>query len=237
MKVQLMLTCLCDAFFGEVGISAVRVLEACGCEVVFPESQTCCGQPPYNAGDWKASRKIAEHCLTVFDPTLPIVTPSGSCAAMMREGYALLWPERPHTKCYEVGEFLVQHLGVSQIPASSSKSSTPQRVAFHRACHGRGLGLTNEQERLTASLPNVELVSFAQSEQCCGFGGAFAATHGKLSSGIGDEKLRNVMESGAEVLVSGDMGCLMHLNGLIQKEKLPIKTKHYLQLIAESLPS
>lgn len=230
-----MLTCLCDAFFGEVGIASVKVLQAAGCEVIFPESQTCCGQPPFNAGDWKASRKIAEHCLTVFDPEILIVTPSGSCAAMMREGYPLLWPERPHTKCYEVGEYLVKHLGITELKPKIQNPKSKIRVAFHRACHGRGLGLTDEQERLVASLPNIEIVPFAQAEQCCGFGGAFAATHGKLSSGIGDEKLKNVIDSGAELLVSGDMGCLMHLNGLIQKEKLPIQTKHYLQVLAEAI--
>lgn len=240
MKVQLMLTCLCDAFFGEVGIASVRVLEAGGCEVVFPEAQTCCGQPPFNAGDWKASRRIAAHCLTVFDPALPIVTPSGSCAAMVREGYPMLWPEREHVECYELGEFLVRRLGISdwgaRITAKPSSMQPKTKVAFHRACHGRGLGLTDEQERLVASLPGVILVPVAQADQCCGFGGAFSATHGKLSSGIGLEKLKNVAESGAEVLVSGDMGCLMHLNGLIQHENLPIKTKHYIQLLAEALP-
>lgn len=235
MKVQLMLTCLCDAFFGEVGIAAVKVLQHAGSEVIFPESQTCCGQPPFNAGDWKASRKIAEHCLTVFDPEIPVVTPSGSCAAMMREGYPLLWPERPHIKCYEVGEYMVKHLGITELKPETQNQKPKTRVAFHRACHGRGLGLTDEQERLVASLPSIEIVQFAQAEQCCGFGGAFAATHGKLSSGIGDEKLKNVIDSGAELLVSGDMGCLMHLNGLIQKEKLPIQTKHYLQVLAEAI--
>jgi L-lactate dehydrogenase complex protein LldE len=241
VKVQLMLTCLCDAFFGEVGIASVKVLRAAGCEVVFPEGQTCCGQPPFNAGEWKSSRKIAEHCLSTFDLGIPIVTPSGSCAAMMREGYPLLWPERAHVDCYEVGEFLVRKLGVldfslhlPQQPTTNNQQ--PTKIAFHRACHGRSLGLTNEQELLVASMPNIEIVPFAQAEQCCGFGGAFSATHGKVSSGIGLEKLHNVVESGAEWLVSGDMGCLMHLNGLIQKEKLPIKTKHYLQVLAEGLP-
>jgi L-lactate dehydrogenase complex protein LldE len=236
MKVQLMLTCLCDAFFGEIGIASVKVLRAAGCDVTFPDAQTCCGQPPFNAGDWAASRRIAEHCRSVFDPNVPIVTPSGSCAAMMREGYPMLWPEMAHVECYEVGEFLVKKLGISDFGLRIAES-TPTKVAFHRACHGRALGLTDEQERLVASLPGVEIMPFAQAEQCCGFGGAFAATHGKLSSGIGDEKLKNVIESGAEVLVSGDMGCLMHLNGLIQKEKLPLRTMHYLQLIAEALPA
>ncbi len=236
MKVQLMLTCLCDAFFGEVGIAAVQVLEAAGCEVVFPENQTCCGQPPYNAGDWAASRKIANYCVSVFDPSLPVVTPSGSCTAMVREGYHLLGVHA-NIQCFEIGEYLVKHIGVKTLNSKLQTPNSKLKVAFHRACHGRGIGLKNEQEILVSSLPNVELVSFAQSEQCCGFGGAFAATHGKLSSGIGDEKLRNIIDSGAEILVSGDMGCLMHLNGLIEREKLPIKTKHYLQLLAEALPA
>lgn len=235
MKVQLMLTCLCDAFYGEVGIAAVKVLRAAGCEVVFPESQTCCGQPPFNAGDWKASRRIAEHCLSVFDPAIPIVSPSGSCTAMVREGYHQL-NIHSEVQCFEVGEFIVNQLGITAFQPKTQNPKPKTRVAFHRACHGRGLGLTDEQERLVAALPHVELVSFGQPEQCCGFGGAFAATHGKLSSGIGKEKLRNVVEAGAEVLVSGDMGCLMHLNGLIQREGLPLRTMHYLQLLAEALP-
>ncbi len=265
MKVQFMLTCLCDAFFGEVGIAAVKVLRAAGCDVMFPEGQTCCGQPPFNAGDWKASRKIADHCQAIFQPEMPIITASGSCAAMMREGYPLLYGSNQssddhmpgHIKCFEIGEFLVKELGISDWGAVRSErlevkgqrlefrgeglgvkgqGEKPMRVAFHRACHGRGLGLKDEQERLVASLPNIELMPLGQSEQCCGFGGAFAATHGKLSSGIGLEKLRNVVESRAEILVSGDMGCLMHLNGLIQREGLPIKVMHYVQLLAEGLP-
>ena len=235
MKVQLMLTCLCDAYFGEVGIAAVKVLQAAGCDVAFPEAQTCCGQPPFNSGDWAASRRIAEHCLSVFDPSIPIVTPSGSCAAMLREGYPLLWPRHDHVECYEVGEFLVQRLGIQEFQPPAASQNPSIRVAFHRACHGRALGLTDEQERLVGALPHVDLVSFAQAEQCCGFGGAFAATHGKLSSGIGREKLTQVIAAGAEVLTSGDMGCLMHLDGLIQREKLPLKTVHYLQLLAEGV--
>ena len=239
MKVRLMLTCLCDAFFCEVGIAAVKVLRAAGCEVVFDDRQTCCGQPPFNAGDWAASRKIAEHWLSVFpSPGDPIVTPSGSCAAMIREGYPMLFPDREHIACYEIGEFLVKELGITDFAQITALRPPPStlKVAFHRACHGRALGLTDEQEVLVRSLPGVEIVDFAQADQCCGFGGAFAATHGKLSSGIGSEKLKNVIDSGAELLVSGDMGCLMHLQGLIDKNSLPLKTKHYLQLLAEAIP-
>src|SRR5688572_3644793 len=120
MRVSLMLTCLCDAFYGEVGIAAVRVLEHAGCEVVFDDRQTCCGQPPFNAGDWAAARKAAEHALETFDSLSLrkggyLVTPSASCAAMMRHGYAMLWPEREVPHCYEIGEFLVEVVGVKGI--------------------------------------------------------------------------------------------------------------------------
>jgi len=233
MKVQLMLTCLCDAFYGEVGIAAVKVLRAAGCEVVFPEGQTCCGQPPFNSGDWEAARAIGEHAIRQFDPSVPIVTPSGSCAAMVRDGYPMLWPDRSPLQCFEVGEFLVKLLGTTSV--CNGGESPVEKVAFHRACHGRALGLTDEQELLVKNCPGVEIVEFDQAEQCCGFGGAFASTHGKLSSSIGKEKLANVIASGAEILLSGDMGCLMHLQGLIDRERLPLSTRHYLVYLAERL--
>ena len=234
MKVRLMLTCLCDAFYGEVGIAAVRVLEAAGCEVEFNARQTCCGQPPFNAGDWDASRSVAEQALAVLgQDEAPIVTPSGSCAAMIREGYRMLWPDRSFPECYEVGEFLVDKL---QVGGFRSRPVTNRRkVAFHRACHGRSLGLKMQQETLLSSMPGIELVAFDQAEQCCGFGGAFSATHGKLSSGIGLEKLKQIEQSGATIIASGDMGCLMHLQGLIDRQGLKLQTRHYLELIAEEM--
>jgi len=240
VKIKLMLTCLCDAFYGEVGIATVRVLEHAGCEVEFEERQTCCGQPPFNAGDWAASRKIAKHNLEVLQPTqeIPVIAPSGSCTAMMREGYSMLFPELEHPECFELGEFLVKNLGIDSWPVhGSAKPFSGRKVAFHRACHGRGIGLKDEQERLVRSLPGIEIVPFAQSEQCCGFGGAFAATHGKLSDGIGSEKLHNIIESGADTIVSGDMGCLMHLSGLIQRQGLNIVTRHFAELLAEAIPA
>jgi L-lactate dehydrogenase complex protein LldE len=113
-----MLTCLCDAFFGEVGIATVRVLEHVGCEVVFNRDQTCCGQPPFNAGDWKAARTIASHCGKVLDlqGPEPIVTPSGSCAAMLREGYPMLFEGMEHPCCFELAEFLVKQMGIERWP-------------------------------------------------------------------------------------------------------------------------
>ncbi len=238
MTVKLMLTCLCDAFYGEVGITTVRVLEHAGCTVVFPKQQTCCGQPPFNSGDWPAARVIARHCqesLGLHEDN-PVVTPSSSCAAMIREGYPQLFGTDDAPLVWELAEFLVHELKITSWPRESS-DAVPIKLVYHRACHGRALHLKDEQEMLLRSIPGVELESIAQPEQCCGFGGAFSITHPTVSSGIGLEKLRNAADSGAEVLVSGDMGCLMHLNGLIGKQGIPLRTMHFAEVLAAAIPS
>lgn len=239
-----MLTCLCDAFYGEVGIAAVKVLEHAGCQVEFVEAQTCCGQPPFNSGAWEPSRAIARHAASVLGIDLetgattgpPIVTPSASCAAMIREGYPMLFEGIAHPKVFELGEFLVNELGIDRWPISGVSALEPRVFAFHRACHGRGIGLGDVQERLLRTIPGIEMISFAQADQCCGFGGAFAATHASVSAGIGLEKLRNIRASGATEVVSGDMGCLMHLRGLIAREGLMLRTVHYAEILAEAIP-
>jgi len=236
MKVRLMLTCLCDAFYGEVVIAAARVLESAGCEVLFDSDQTCCGQPPFNSGSWDSARTIARHCLRVLDldkdDPLPVVTPSASCAAMMREGYPLLFDSHTHLPVFELGEFLWNHLNVRSWP---NARPTERKIAFHTACHGRAIGLGNVQQNLLASLPGLQIVPFQDADQCCGFGGAFCATHSAVSAGIGDEKLKNVLATGVTELVSGDMGCLMHLQGLIDRQGLDLKTRHYAELLAEAV--
>ena len=236
MKVRLMLTCLCDAFAGEVGIAAVRVLEAAGCEVEFPEAQTCCGQPPFNAGDWDAARPLALRTLEVFAGDAPIVAPSASCAAMMREGYAMLLPDTVAPRAFELVEFLVRGLGIEAWPPKKG-GRLERRVAYHRACHGRGLHLGDMHERLLSTVPGLELAPFDQAEQCCGFGGAFSASHGPISAGIGLEKLRHIGATGVDTLVSGDMGCLLHLRGLIERNDLGLRAMHVAQILAEALPA
>lgn len=234
MRVKLMLTCLCDAFFGEVGIDTARVLQSLGCQVEFDERQTCCGQPPFNAGDWQAARKVAKFAQGVLlaDPD-PVVTPSGSCAAMIREGYPMLFPEIEHPVAFELTEFITSQLGIERWPHAIE----PRRVAFHRACHGRAIKIVESQFDLVASIPGLEIVPFLEPEQCCGFGGAFCATHGLVSAGIGLEKLKHVKEAGLTEIVSGDMGCLMQLRGLIQKHDLGIKTTHLSRYLAEGIPA
>lgn len=240
MTVRLMLTCLCDAYFGEVGIATVKILEHLGCKVEFPSEQTCCGQPPFNAGDWKAARKLVLRTSEVFQGSAPVVTPSGSCAAMIRHGYSMLVAKEPFS-CFELCEFLVGPLGVSSWPPPKGRSLAPRKIAFHSSCHNRVLQASRSevgspQRKLLESVAGIEIVSFAEEEQCCGFGGAFAATHGSLSSSIGLRKLEQVVSAGTQEIVGGDMGCLMHLDGLIRKHELPLRVRHIAELLAEAIP-
>ena len=230
MKVRLMLSCLCDAVYGEVGVATARVLESADCEIYFPVAQTCCGQPPFNAGDWNAARAVAMRTLEVFDGDSPVVVPSASCAAMVRHGFALLGLTAPR-QCYELCEFIVNVLGRKEWGGSVD----PRRVALHRACHGRMIGLRDQQRQLLKSIKGLEVVEVGTPEQCCGFGGSFSVTHGKVSEGIGLEKLRQIEAAGVDQVVSGDMGCAMHLQGLAKRHSMDIKFVHVAQVLAEAL--
>jgi len=226
-----MLTCLCDAFFGEVGIATVKVLEHAGCKVEFDERQTCCGQPPFNSGDWESARKMAAHAIEVLDGEHPIVTPSGSCAAMFREGYHMVGGLEMKTKVYELCEFLHQVVKVKEWPTMPS----PRRVGFHRSCHGRMLGTGDTQERILSLVGNLTVVLIGDSDQCCGFGGAFSISHSATSRHIGLSKIDQLVKSGISEVVSGDMGCLMHLDGLAKKEGIPLKFTHIAEVLASAL--
>jgi L-lactate dehydrogenase complex protein LldE len=224
-----MLTCLGDSLYGSVGIATVRVLEAVGCRVEFPENQTCCGQPPFNSGDWAASREIAAHCLSVFDPSVPIVTPSTSCAAMINHGYRQLFPHRAEFPvCYELSQFLVDVLQIESWPGRLK----PQEVQVHVGCHGRAIGVAVQPSRLLSLVPGVDVVSFENQEQCCGFGGSFSTKHPFIGSEIGKEKLRTL---GTVRTVSTDLGCLMHLQGLARFGEGVPQLCHIAEILAESL--
>ncbi len=228
-----MLTCLCDAFYGNVGIATVKVLEHLGCKVNFNEKQTCCGQPPFNAGDWKQAREVANYAKSIlFDNGQTVVTPSASCAAMTREGYHLLFPDQEPPHAFELSEFIVNELGITKWVTTKAYN---KKIAFHRACHGRGIGLTNEAENLIASIPGVELVPIRNAEQCCGFGGAFCVVEPHLSGEIGRAKVETLLENQPDEIVSGDMGCLMHLGGMLHKDGNKIPIRHYAEILAETI--
>ena len=237
-QVQLMATCLCDAFYDGVAKSTVEILEHLGCEIEFPEDQTCCGQPAFNAGDWTASRLVVRHACKVFSGDKPIVVPSGSCAAMMFHGAPLEFEkeadlstiEATGQRTWELADFIVNGLGVS-----TWQGKFPHRIAFHTSCHSRGTKSGEAALALLRSLTGCEVLPFGEQEQCCGFGGAFSVTFPNISAEMGRLKIDHVIKEQPEILVSADMGCLMHLGGLVNREDRPLKIMHLAEVLAASL--
>lgn len=234
-----MATCLCDAFYDDVARATVEVLQHLGVEVGFPENQTCCGQPAFNSGDWKSSRKVARHTAEVFAGELPVIVPSGSCAAMHFHGNRLQFEECPDgaveslaNRTWELIDFIVNGLGIREWPGRFEK---PTRLAFHRSCHLRGTGSGEAITSLLSTIANAEVVPFGQAEQCCGFGGTFSVTFPHISGRMGSLKLDHILEQHPDLLVSGDMSCLMHLTGLAQVQGRPVPHKHAVQVLRDTL--
>lgn len=237
-RVQLMATCLCDAFFDDVAVATVEVLEHLGCTVEFPENQTCCGQPAFNSGDWPASRRVIRHALDVFAGDLPIVVPSGSCAAMLFHGAPMEFTAEPDRarvdalahRAWELTDFIVNGLGVAAWPGRLDA-----RVAFHRSCHSRGTGSGPAALQLLQSIAGLEVALFGEAEQCCGFGGTFSVAFPHISKSMGDLKLDHMLATKPDYVLSGDMSCLMHLSGLAEKEGRPIQPRHVAQILRDAL--
>jgi L-lactate dehydrogenase complex protein LldE len=239
-RVLLMGTCLCDAFYDDVARATVEVLEHLGLSVDFPEDQTCCSQPAFNSGDWMASRKVAKHCASVFGGDLPVIVPSGSCAAMNRHGNLLQFEENPDpsidslaNRTWEVIDFIVNGLGVKTWPGKFEK---PTRIAFHRSCHSRGTQTGEAVQTLLGSIGNAEIIPFGQAEQCCGFGGTFSVTFPHISGRMGSLKLDHILDIRPDLLVGIDMSCLMHLNGLAESQGRQIPQLHAIQVLRNTLP-
>lgn len=237
-RVQLMATCLCDAFHDDVAVATVQILEYLGCQVSFPEGQTCCGQPAFNGGDWTASRKVVRHTVKTFPGPDPVVVPSGSCAAMMFHGAELEFEREPDlaqvaelgARTWELGDLIVNGLGIRTWPGRYEA-----RAAFHRSCHTRGTRSGEAITTLLKSVAGLEIVEFGEGEQCCGFGGTFSVSFPHISTAMGDLKLDHVRAAQPDLLVSGDMSCLMHLGGLAEKEGQPIRTRHFAQVLRDAL--
>ncbi|MGA7097008.1 MAG: (Fe-S)-binding protein [Acidimicrobiia bacterium] len=232
--VQLVVTCLVDALAPEVGRATLAVLEDAGCIVEFPEGQTCCGQPAFNVGLHDDARTMAEHTLDVLTPTEgPIVLPSGSCSLMMSQHYLELFAgtEREDearavaARVRELTQFLVDDLGVE--PDASCDGCV---IAYHHSCHGlRGMGLKAQAGELLAGLDTVSLDG---AEECCGFGGLFAVEMPPVSAAIMNEKLDRVEASGADILVGGDVSCLIHLEGGLRRRGSAIEVRHIAEILS-----
>jgi len=241
--VGLFIPCYVDQLYPRVGMATLELLERAGYEVVFPEEQTCCGQPMANTGCSADARPLAERFLRIFSPFDYVVAPSGSCVAMIRHHYDEYLAEVPgfaelKAKTFELCEFLTDVAGVTKLPVRF-----PHRVGLHQSCHGlRELRLGSASERveppfskvrqLLATVDGVELVTLQRPDECCGFGGTFAVAEEAVSCLMGEDRVADHEGAGAEVLTANDMSCLMHLDGLIRRQHKPLRVMHVAEILA-----
>lgn len=242
MHVALFVPCYVDQLFPRVAWATVEVLERHGCEVAFPEGQSCCGQPLLTAGDRSGAERLARRFREVFADADHVVAPSASCVATVRRRHAGLLADgaRGTGRVRELCEFLVDVLGVERTPGRF-----PHRVGLHPSCHGlRELGLGSPSERsearrdpartLLASLEGIELVRPERPDECCGFGGSFATTEAAVSCRMGRDRVRDHRRAGAEVITATDVSCLAHLDGVARREREPVRTLHVAEILAEA---
>lgn len=245
MRVALFLTCVNDTLYPDTGRAVVRLLSRLGVEVDFPLGQTCCGQAHYNSGYRRQAEPLARQFSGIFREYEAIVTPSGSCAAMVRELYprlgeraraegrgeelaAALAPVIPKT--YELSEFLVDVLGVTDVGAYY-----PHTVTYHPTCHGlRSLGLGDRPRRLLQAVRGLELVELPGAAECCGFGGTFAVKNPDVSAAMGADKVHNAVSTGAEVLCAADNSCLMHIGGTMARMHTALRPVHIAEILAST---
>lgn len=238
MKVSLFITCLIDQLCPNVGVAAVDVLEKAGCEIIFDERQTCCGQPAFNTGYRKEARKFAERFIEIFESSDAeyIVSPSGSCTAMVKHFYELFpddknWRERAEKlaeKTFEFSSFLVNVLKIEKINAKF-----PGKLTWHDACHGlRDLNIKNEPRKLLHNVENAEFVELNGADECCGFGGTFSVKYADISTAILDRKIENIENSEADVVVACDASCLMQIGGRLSRKGSKIQAKHIAEILA-----
>lgn len=240
-KIHLMLTCIADAFYPDVGKAVVECLESSGYGVAFDDRQTCCCQPAFNSGDRDSAIKVARYTIDLFQNVEALVVPSGSCAAMIRWGYPQLFEGQSDyeravalaEKTYEFHEFLVQVADQYPWPGQYERN-----VVLHRSCHMRELHCGDLPEQLLRSIKGLNLLDMPTPEQCCGFGGTFAVTFPWVSKEIGLAKIDSIQESSATEVVSTDMSCLMHLQGLqsrLDNSGPSIPMRHVSQVLRDSL--
>ncbi|GAA4227849.1 L-lactate dehydrogenase complex protein LldE [Streptosporangium album] len=232
MRVALFITCVNDTLFPGTGRAVVTLLRRLGCDIEFPQAQTCCGQMHVNTGYPEEGRRLARHFLDVFAGYDAVVAPSGSCAAMVREQYPRLvgTDEAAATvpKVHELSEFLVDVLGVTDVGASF-----PHRVTYHPTCHSlRGLHLGDRPTRLLQQVRGLELVPLPGAEECCGFGGTFAVKNPAVSAAMCGDKVGNIMATGAEVLCAADNSCLMHIGGTLKRQRAGVRIMHLAEILA-----
>lgn len=235
--VGLFVTCLVDLMRPAVGFAAVKLLEDAGCRVSVPEDQTCCGQPAYNSGDRADAVALAKRVIAAFEGFDYVVLPSGSCAGMIRKHYPGLfagdaaWEARAQAlaeRTHELTAFLVDVLGVESVAARLDAA-----VTYHDSCSGlRELGVKAQPRRLLASVDGLELRESASAETCCGFGGTFCVKYPDISGRIVDVKADDLMATGADLVLAGDMGCLLNIAGRLKRKGAALQARHVAEVLA-----
>lgn len=235
MKVSLFITCLADVFYPGVGQDVVEILERVGCDVDFPQNQTCCGQPAYNSGYHKETKDVAKHMIRTFEHADYVIIPSGSCGAMVHEYVHLFendseWKAKAEAlarKTYEFTQFLVDVLEIEDVGAFFDK-----KVTYHTSCHmTRLLGVKDAPMKLLSNVRGLKFTSLPNKETCCGFGGTFSVKMVPISEQMVNEKIDHIEETEAEVLIGADCGCLMNIGGRIERQNKSIKVMHIAQVL------
>ena len=236
-RVGLFVTCLVDIYRPTVGFAAIRLLERAGCQVEVPRAQTCCGQPAYNSGDRVTTREMARGILDAFGGFDYVVVPSGSCGGMLREHLPHLFDDDPNLKAradalgaktHELVSFLTDIMGVAMVDAAYAGTAT-----YHDSCSGlRELGVKAQPRRLLATVDGLTLTEMAEPEVCCGFGGTFCVKYPAISTRMVTDKTRDIVATGADTLLAGDLGCLLNMAGRLKREGSAVKVRHVAELLA-----
>ena len=239
--VALFITCLTDQFYPHVGVAVTKILEQYGCRVSFPSAQTCCGQPFFNNGFHPEARELVKRFIEIFEPYDYVVTPSGSCCAMVREQFEQLlkgdhaWEHGLHRvagRTFEFVEFLDKVLKVDLSTLSLPES---QSVTYHYTCHLRGIGVTDRGVQLLRQIGNLDFRPMEKTDQCCGFGGTFATKYPAISGAIVEDKVNCIAETKARTLICNDAGCTMNISGMCHRGDVPTKVRHIAELMAEAM--
>lgn len=230
-------TCLVNSFYGDAGLAAIQLLEREGLEVIFPQKQSCCGQPAYNSGFPHEAKAVAGKQLALFPKPYPIIVPSGSCAGMMRHHYPTLFAGDPVEekakdvagRVFELGQFLLHQLNVTL-----EDQGPPLIVTWHSSCHAmREMQVTEDAKALIRQLENVTLAELSREYECCGFGGTFAVKQPHLSGAMVQDKIADISQTGAQRVITGDGGCLLNITGAMEKAAMPIVGQHLAQFLWE----
>ena len=236
-KVYYFGTCLIDMCYPQAGMAGIELLQREGIRVVFPQGQSCCGQPAYNSGFPAPAKAVARQQLKSFSKDYPIVVPSGSCAGMLKHHYPKLFADEPDAaeaqrfadRVYELTEFLVRVLNITL-----EDRGEPIKVTWHSSCHAlREMGITEDSKSLLRQLKNVELIELQKERECCGFGGTFSIKQPAISGAMVKDKVADIQQTGAALLLSGDCGCLMNITGALEYQNIPIPARHIAEFIWE----